>query len=71
MIHGIKNELVKELDPTAKITNTPVQFTHAPSSLFFLYRAPVIVAHTSYFATFSGIGGAHPGHIHGVGGFMG
>ncbi|HXX87174.1 MAG TPA: hypothetical protein VEH86_01850, partial [Candidatus Acidoferrum sp.] len=37
MIHGIKNELVKKLDPTAKITNTPVQFTYFPSNLFFLY----------------------------------
>ncbi len=71
MIHGIKNELVKQLDPTAKIANTPVQFTHAPSNIFFLYRAPLIVAHSSYYSTFSGIGGMHPGHVHGVGGGFG
>jgi hypothetical protein len=71
MIHGIKNELVKELDPTAKIMKTPVQFTYAPSNVFFMYHAPLIIVHTSYFSTFSGIGGVHPAHVHGVGGFMG
>jgi hypothetical protein len=71
MIHGIKNELVKELDPTAKLTNTPMQFTYVPSNVFFIYYAPLIVAHSSYYATFSGIGGFHPAHVHGVGGFMG
>jgi hypothetical protein len=71
MIHGIKNELVKKLDPTAKITNTPVQFTYAPSYVFFIYRGPLIIAHSSYHSTFSGIGGAHPAHVHGVGGFQG
>lgn len=71
MIHGIRNELVKELDPTAKLANTPVQFFHAPSAIFFPYHAPLIVAHSSYFATFSGIGGFHPAHVHGVGGFAG
>jgi hypothetical protein len=71
MIHGIKNELVKSLDPTAKIEKTPVQFTYIPSNLFFLYYGPLIIAHTSYYSTFSGIGGVHPAHVHGVGGFMG
>jgi hypothetical protein len=71
MIHGIKNELVKKLDPTAKITKTPVQFTYIPSNVFFMYYAPLIVAHASYYSTFSGIGGSHPAHVHGVGGFMG
>jgi len=71
MIHGIKNELVKKLDPTAKIMNTPVQFTYGPSNVFFIYRAPLIVVHSSYYSTFSGIGGFHPAHVHGVGGFMG
>jgi hypothetical protein len=71
MIHGIKNELVKELDPTAKIMKTPVQFTYTPSNAFFIYHAPLIIAHTSYYSTFSGIGGFHPAHVHGVGGFMG
>jgi len=71
MIHGIKNELVKELDPTAKITQTPVQFTYVPSTVFFMYHTPLIIAHSSYHSTFSALGGAHPAHVHGVGGFMG
>ncbi len=71
MIHGIKNELVKELDPTATIVKTPVQFTYIPAGIFFLYRAPLIIAHSSYYSTFSGIGVYHPAHVHGVGGFMG
>jgi hypothetical protein len=71
MIHGIKNELVKELDPTAKITETPIQFTHAPSTVFFPYHVPLILAHSSYHSTFSALGGAHPAHVHGFGGFTG
>ena len=71
MIHGMKNELVKQLDPTAKIANTPVQFTHAPLPIFFLYGGPLIIAHSSYYSTFSGIGGAHPAHVHGYGGGFG
>ena len=71
MIHGIKNELVKELDPTATIVKTPVQFTYVPTNVFFIYHAPLIIAHSSYYSTYSGIGGYHPAHVHGVGGFMG
>jgi hypothetical protein len=71
MIHGIKNELVKELDPTAKIVKTPVQFTYAPANIFFIYRVPLIIVHSSYYSTFSGIEGYHPAHVHGVGGFTG
>jgi hypothetical protein len=71
MIHGIKNELVKELDPTAKIMKTPVQFTYVPSNVFFIYHVPMIIAHSSYHSTFSGIGGFHPAHVHGFGGFQG
>ena len=71
MIHGIKNELVKELDSTAKISRTPVQFTYVPTGAFFIYHVPLIVAHSSYYSTFSGIGGFHPAHVHGVGGFAG
>jgi hypothetical protein len=71
MIHGIKNELVKELDSTATIARTPVQFTYVPSNIFFIYYAPLIFAHSAYYSTFSGMGGYHPAHVHGVGGFMG
>jgi hypothetical protein len=71
MIHGIKNELVKELDPTAKITETPIQFTYVPSTVFFMYHTPLILAHSYYHSTFSALGGAHPAHAHGYGGFSG
>ena len=68
MIHGIKNELVKALDPTAKITVTPIQFTYVPTNVFFRYRMPLILAHSYYHSTFSAHGGAHPAHSHGFGG---
>jgi hypothetical protein len=68
MIHGIKNELVRQLDPTAKITVTPIQFTYIPSIIFFRYRMPLILAHSYYHSTFSRLGGAHPAHVHGFGG---
>jgi hypothetical protein len=68
MIHGIKNELVKELDPTAKIAVTPIQFTYVPSIVFFRFRTPLILAHSYYHSTFSAFGGAHPAHVHGFGG---
>jgi hypothetical protein len=68
MIHGIKNELVKGLDPTAKITATPIQFTYVPSTVFFRYRVPLILAHSRYHSTFSAFRGAHPAHVHGFGG---
>ena len=71
MIHGIRNELVRQLDPTAPIAQTPIQFTYRPASVFFIYRVPLIIAHSSYYSTFSGIGGYHPAHVHGVGGFTG
>lgn len=71
MIHGVRNELVKEIDPTAKITETPVQFTYATRPGFFMWYYPVIIAHASYHSTFSGMGGFHPAHSHGVGGFAG
>lgn len=71
MVHGIRNEIVGGLDSTAKAatSNTPVQFANFPYNNFLLYY--LILAHSSYYATFSGIGGAHPAHAHGVGGFMG
>jgi hypothetical protein len=70
MIHGIRNEIVKEVDATAKVATTPVQFTYrGPTGFLWFY--PIIIAHHSYYATFSGIGGFHPGHSHGIGGFAG
>jgi len=71
MIHGVRNELVKEIDSTAKITETPVQFTYSSHPGLFIWYYPVIVAHSSYNSTFSGMGGFHPAHSHGIGGFAG
>ena len=72
MIHGIRNELVKELDATAKVAQTPVQFTYARMSTPFLYYwCWLAVVQSSYYSRYSGIGGYHPAHVHGVGGFQG
>jgi hypothetical protein len=71
MIHGVRNELVKEVDSTAKITQTPVQFTYAPHPGLFFWYYPVIIAHSTYHSAFGGMGGFHPAHSHGVGGFAG
>jgi len=70
MVHGVRNEIVKEIDPTAKIAETPVQFTYAAHPGFFWYY-PLIVTNSAYHATFTGMGGFHPAHSHGVGGFAG
>src|SRR5437899_11978112 len=70
MIHGVRNEIVKEIDATAKITETPVEFRYGPHPVFFWYYA-VIIAHGSCNSAFSGMGGCHPAHSHGVGGFAG
>jgi hypothetical protein len=71
MIHGVRNELVREIDPTARIAQTPIQFTYSPHPGLFIWYHPVIVAYSAYHATFSGMGGFHPAHSHGVGGFAG
>ncbi|MDA4131725.1 MAG: hypothetical protein OK454_01175 [Thaumarchaeota archaeon] len=71
MIHGVRNELVKEIDSTVKIAETPLQFTYSTHPGLFLWYFPVIVAHSSYNATFSAMGGFHPAHAHGIGGFAG
>jgi hypothetical protein len=71
MIHGVRNELVKEIDPTARIAGTPVQFTYPFHPGLFIWYRPVIIAHSAYHTTFAGMGGFHPAHYHGVGGFAG
>jgi hypothetical protein len=71
MIHGVRNEIVKSIDPTARIAQTPVQFTYPMAPGLFIWYRPVIIAHSYYHATFSGMGGFHPAHSHGVGGFAG
>ena len=71
MIHGVRNELVKKIDPTAQIAPTPVQFTYSSHPGLLIWYQPLIIAHSYYHATFSGMGGFHPAHSHGVGGFAG
>ncbi len=63
MVHGIRNELVGTLDatPTAvPAAATPGGFAPHP---FFL---PIVIAHYGYYSTFGGVGGVHPGHVHGM-----
>ncbi len=70
-IHGVEVKSVDELDTTPKAVPTPPGFSYANvAPRLFL---PVFIAHNSYYATFSGIGGPHPGHVHawGGGGFTG
>jgi len=47
-----------------------VQFTYGSRGYFPMFY-PLIIVHSSYYSTFGGMGGAHPAHVHGVGGFMG
>ncbi len=74
-IHGIRNEIVRNLDTTAKIASTPVQFSYLPSGmwmpLFVPFIVPMIAIHSSYYSTFSSMGGVHPGHMHVSGGMQG
>jgi len=70
MVHGLRNELVGTLDATATAAagaaTTPRPFVPRPMFL------PVVIAHGAYYSTFSGVGGVHPGHVHGLpGGFGG
>jgi len=71
MIHGVRNEIVKEIDSTARIAETPIQFYYPSHPSVFVGYYPLVVAHSSYHSTFSGMGGFHPAHSHGVGGFAG
>ena len=67
LIHGIRDETISQLDTTAAaraMPPPPVGYMYGPRFFF----VPVIVAHASYFSTYSGIGGIHPGHAHVMGG---
>jgi hypothetical protein len=66
MIHGIRSETATGLDPTAAAVPQPAGFYYGPTQRFLF--VPVFVAHGSYYSTWSGIGGVHPGHVHGFGG---
>ncbi len=69
MVHGIRTETVRGLDSTAAAAKAPAGFTYLPTQRFFF--VPIIVLHGSYYSTYSGLGGAHPGHAHGFGGSVG
>lgn len=67
LIHGVDVRSVDSIDPTQKVvgpTNYP-SFRYA--GLVPRVWVPLYVAHGYYFATFAGIGGPHPGHVHAVG----
>ena len=66
MVHGVRTETVSSLDTTAPPTPTAVGYAYMRGPGFFF--VPLIVVHGGYYSTYSGIGGAHPGHVHGGGG---
>jgi hypothetical protein len=72
MVHGVRPQTIQNLDTTATATAAPVAaaggYYYGPGFFF----VPIFIAHGAYFSTYSGIGGAHPGHAHmGGGGFSG
>jgi hypothetical protein len=70
MIHGIRAETVTGLDTTATaVPAPPVNFHYMPGMWFFF--VPVFIGHGSYFSTFGAFGGAHPAHVHAMGGAVG
>ena len=69
MLHGIRNELVGPLDTTAAAAPSPAGVPGVYGPRFFF--VPICVAHCAYWSTFSGVGGVHPGHVHGFGGGAG
>ena len=66
MVHGIRDELVAPLDATARVPPPPPRVPGVYGPRF--YFVPIFVVHQAYFGTYSGLGGAHPGHVHGFGG---
>jgi len=69
MVQGIRDELVAPLDATAALPPPPPRMPGVYGPGFFF--VPIFVMHQAYFGTYSGIGGAHPGHAHGFGGVGG
>ena len=71
MVHGVRPQTIQSLDTTATAQPAaPVRGGYFYGPGFFF--VPVFVAHGAYYSTFSGVGGAHPGHAHfGTGGFAG
>ena len=64
MVHGIRNELVGNLDATAAAApvGPSAGWGYGPR-LFFL---PIVIVHGGYYSTYGGISGVHPGHVHGM-----
>jgi hypothetical protein len=73
MLHGIRNELVGPLDTTAAAVPAAQRVTGFYGPRFFF--VPIVVFRGGYYSTYSGVSGAHPGHVHGFagggGGFSG
>jgi hypothetical protein len=69
MLHGIRNELVGPLDATATAVPTAARMPGMYGPRFFF--VPIALVNYGHYSTFSGIGGAHPGHVHGFGGGVG
>jgi len=66
MLHGIRDELVGPLDTAAPVpAAAPLRGGIYGPRFFFV---PIVVVSYGNFATYSGIGGTHPGHVHGIGG---
>ena len=66
LIHGVRVTSVTALDPTAAAAP---RVGYGP--MVHPILVPLMVTQMFYYATFSGIGGAHPGHVHSFGGFTG
>jgi hypothetical protein len=71
MVHGVRNTLVGSLDTTATVAPAPGSYGYGYGFHPGFFFVPIIVAHGVYYSTFSGMGGAHPGHAHFGGGFQG
>ncbi len=66
LIHGIDVKSVNELDATAG--RAPIQPGFSYVGIPPILWMPVLITHGVYYSTFSGIGGAHPAHVHAWGG---
>jgi hypothetical protein len=68
MVEEIRDGLVGGLDTTATQATPTGPGYYRPGPIFIPLFVPLIVANHAYYSTFSGIGGIHPGHVHGFGG---
>ncbi len=71
MVHGVRTETITGMDSTQVPTPAAAGVGYGgPRPMFMpgFFYGPLIVMHGGYYSTFSGIGGVHPGHVHGGGG---